>query len=219
MRCGRVQKIVMSFLPKRPGPYVVLLLLAVLVIIVGWMFRVVTSPEIREAVRERRPDLTKSAETGAALAELPMGEAAGMKVDKSIDPYLKELSESLHHSDHPPEKDLEIVEELLASYRRAFGGNPVGDNSDFTGALLGDAAQGAFLSRSSPAVREGALVDRWGTPFWFHPNAAAQVEVRSAGPDRELFTDDDLVINPSPEGFGVTPDEAPPEGAGIGWGG
>jgi len=52
-------------------------------------------------------------------------------------------------------------------------------------------------------------VDRWGMPFWFHPNTAHQVEIRSAGPDRQLFTDDDLVINPSPEGFGASPEATP----------
>jgi hypothetical protein len=74
---------------------------------------------------------------------------------------------------------------------------------DIAAVLVGDTPQGVYLSRASPAVKDGGLVDRWGTPYWFHPNSAHQVEIRSAGPDRQLFTDDDLVINPSPEGFGA----------------
>lgn len=194
-------KIVMTILPKRPGPYIVLLLLAVLVIIVAWMFRVVTSPEIREAARERNPGISESADLAPPL---PISERPPAMRDLSIDPYLKEISEQIHHPDQPPEQDLEILEEILSAYRRVAGGNPVGENSDFAAALVGEAPQGVFLSRGSPALRDGALVDRWGTPYWFHPNTALQVEIRSAGPDLQLFTDDDLVINPSPEGYGAS---------------
>jgi hypothetical protein len=199
----------MSFLPKRPGPYLVLLLLAVLVIIVTWMFRVVTSPEIREAVRERKAAVGEAANSAPSVPALPVPAPTPAMKDLSIDPHLKQISEQLHDPDQPPEQDLEILEELLSSYRRATGGNPAGENFDFAAALVGEAPQGVFLSRSSPAVKEGALVDRWGTPYWFHPNTAHQVEIRSAGPDRQLFTDDDVVINPSPEGFGASPEASP----------
>jgi hypothetical protein len=53
-------------------------------------------------------------------------------------------------------------------------------------------------------VRGGQLVDRWGTPYWFHPNSGNQMEIRSAGPDKNLFTLDDVVLNPSPEGLGAS---------------
>jgi len=49
------------------------------------------------------------------------------------------------------------------------------------------------------------VMDRWNTPYWFHANAATQVEIRSAGPDRNLFTADDLILNGSPAGFGASP--------------
>ena len=69
----------------------------------------------------------------------------------------------------------------------------LGFNEDFVRALsdprvMGDAA----LKPGHPAVSEGRLLDRWGTPWFFHPLSAEQIEVRSAGPDRELFTADDL---------------------------
>jgi len=34
------------------------------------------------------------------------------------------------------------------------------------------------------------------------------MEIRSAGPDKQLFTDDDIVQNPSPAGLGATPQAA-----------
>jgi hypothetical protein len=37
----------------------------------------------------------------------------------------------------------------------------------------------------------GELTDRWGTPFFFHQVSKAQMEVRSAGPDRRMWTADD----------------------------
>ena len=44
----------------------------------------------------------------------------------------------------------------------------------------------------------GRLIDRWGTPWQIHPRAADSIDVRSAGPDRRLYTPDD-VTNERPE--------------------
>jgi len=38
------------------------------------------------------------------------------------------------------------------------------------------------------------LVDAWGTPYFFHQLAAMEMEIRSAGPDKVMWTADDLVI-------------------------
>ena len=51
-----------------------------------------------------------------------------------------------------------------------------------------------YVATNDPSMdAQGRLVDRWGTPYHFHPRAAAAIDVRSAGPDRVLFTADDLV--------------------------
>jgi hypothetical protein len=39
----------------------------------------------------------------------------------------------------------------------------------------------------------GELVDYWGTPFFFHQLSGTEMEIRSAGPDRVMWTVDDLV--------------------------
>lgn len=44
---------------------------------------------------------------------------------------------------------------------------------------------------------EGRLLDRWGEPLFFHPLSLTNIEVRSAGPDRRLYTEDDLWIGAS----------------------
>ncbi|MCB1211999.1 MAG: hypothetical protein KDK97_21940, partial [Verrucomicrobiales bacterium] len=99
-----------------------------------------------------------------------------------------------------PEEDLDIVEEFVDLYRRAYGDNPVGLNSDITAALTGTvdpSKPGGLFPANSPAVRGGQLMDRWGSPFWFHSVSGAKMEIRSAGPDRQLFTGDDIIKNDS----------------------
>jgi hypothetical protein len=36
-------------------------------------------------------------------------------------------------------------------------------------------------------------VDRWGTPYRFHPESAWVMTVRSAGLDRRMWTGDDIL--------------------------
>lgn len=70
---------------------------------------------------------------------------------------------------------------------------PLGDNRDIAAALAGRNRLGLiFVPTNDPALRDGQLVDRWGTPYWFHPRAPDAIDVASAGPDRTLFTADDL---------------------------
>lgn len=40
-------------LPKRSAPYIVGVLLIVLLILVGWMFMALSSPELRQAVKDK----------------------------------------------------------------------------------------------------------------------------------------------------------------------
>lgn len=99
-----------------------------------------------------------------------------------------------------PEAHRQAIEQVLFFYRRAFGENPVGQNEDITATLLGANPQRlAFLPHGSAAIANGQLVDPWGTPYWFHPLSGQQMEIRSAGPDRELFTPDDVGESGEPE--------------------
>lgn len=93
-------------------------------------------------------------------------------------------------------QDVAVVFDLFAHYRERYGGFPTGeDNAAFVNALTGNNPQRlAFLDRSHPSINpRGELVDRWGKPFFFHLQSRESLEVRSAGPDGELYTADDLV--------------------------
>ena len=114
-----------------------------------------------------------------------------------IDPANMEKAERLNSPNSTVEDDLKIVNEFVELYRRAFGSNPVGLNEDITAALTGTAnpAQpGRLFPANSPAIRNGQMVDRWGTPLWFHPESGTKMEIRSAGPDKNLFTPDDVIL-------------------------
>ena len=84
----------------------------------------------------------------------------------------------------------------IRQYGSRFGGNPVGTNPEITKALNGDNPKEVrFLSEES-GLRinaRGELVDYWGTPFFFHQLSGTEMEIRSAGADRVMWTPDDLV--------------------------
>jgi hypothetical protein len=97
--------------------------------------------------------------------------------------------------------DLRVIDEVFAAYRSATrGGNPIGENREITAALTGRNRLGfAFIPANHPAINaSGELCDRWGTPFYFHQLSGTQMEVRSAGPDRKLWTGDDVILTPGP---------------------
>ena len=77
-----------------------------------------------------------------------------------------------------------------------FHGNPVGNNAEITSSLNGsNPKQVKFIGAESGLQinDQGELVDPWGTPFFFHQRSAKEMEVRSAGPDKIMWTADDLV--------------------------
>ena len=84
----------------------------------------------------------------------------------------------------------------VSQYGSRFGGNPVGTNPEITKALNGEnPKQVKFLSEES-GLRinaRGELVDYWGTPFFFHQLSGTEMEIHSAGPDKLMWTADDLV--------------------------
>lgn len=96
--------------------------------------------------------------------------------------------------------DLSIVSDVVEAFRTNFprDGNPIGDNAEITAALAGRNKLGLVLiSPRHPAINaRGELCDRWGTPFFFHAVSGTRMEIRSAGPDRKMWTDDDAVFAP-----------------------
>ena len=56
-----------------------------------------------------------------------------------------------------------------------------------------NAYQSAYLGKTSLALNEkGQLIARWGSPLIVHPFSQKILELRSPGPDRKPYTEDDL---------------------------
>jgi len=91
---------------------------------------------------------------------------------------------------------IQNVRHAITEYGAMFGGNPVGTNPEITAALAGNNPKQINFIKPEAGMRingNGELVDTWGTPLFFHQLSGTDTEVRSAGPDRKLWTPDDVV--------------------------
>ena len=119
--------------------------------------------------------------------------SAPVMVERSV------LADRLNVTDSTIQEDIQIVSELFTQYRLIFKGapsqNPIGDNREITAALTGkNRMRLAIVPPNHPAISsDGELIDRWGTPFFFHALAADNMEIRSAGPDQKMWTADDVL--------------------------
>jgi hypothetical protein len=96
----------------------------------------------------------------------------------------------------PPEIAVENMGRAIHQYGQMFGGNPVGNNADFTRQLSGQNPKHINFINAEAGMQvneNGELVDPWGTPYFFHQISGSDTEVRSAGPDKIMYTSDDIV--------------------------
>lgn len=102
----------------------------------------------------------------------------------------------------PPIEDLRKIQHVAVGYFSLVKDAqhfPIGGNEDFSAALRGENPNRAVFLRPGHPVfsREGLLIDRWGSPLIVHPEAWRELEIRSAGPDRIPYNDDDLILSPT----------------------
>jgi hypothetical protein len=95
----------------------------------------------------------------------------------------------------PPATVLDKARVVIHNYHAAFGENPVGTNPEITAALSGKNPKSVnFVAESGLRVNaNGEMLDGYGTPFFFHQISGQEMEIRSAGPDRVMWTFDDVV--------------------------
>lgn len=97
---------------------------------------------------------------------------------------------------HPEKVYLQAVQDTLENFRYIVKNSaPAGLNTEVTNALLGkNQKRWAMIDQNHPRINNaGELVDQWGTAYEFHNVSLTLVEVRSAGPDRIIYTDDDII--------------------------
>lgn len=93
--------------------------------------------------------------------------------------------------------ELQKVHTMITSYHTLMGQNPVGTNAEIIKAIMGGNPHQATLGPPPGQTlnAKGELLDPWGTPYFFHQLSADDMEIHSAGPDRVMWTADDLVIH------------------------
>ena len=71
---------------------------------------------------------------------------------------------------------------------------PLGANEEIAAALRGkNRTQLRFVPDDAPCFNaKGQIVDRWQMPLFFHAEARDKIDIRSAGPDKQMWTADDI---------------------------
>ena len=106
------------------------------------------------------------------------------------------IIEELHRANLSAEDDLQLLDTLLLTYRKAVRDNPTGENYEIVEALTGSNQKGvAVIPKAHRSISaNGELLDRWGSPDHFHSVSSQRMEIRSAGPDGKLWSSDDVTL-------------------------
>lgn len=108
------------------------------------------------------------------------------------------LSAPLQFTNFEPATVMQNMSRAIYQYGETFGGNPVGNNQEITSQLSGKNPKHLDFISEAAGLRingDGELVDPWGTPYFFHQLSGSDTEIRSAGPDRIMWTADDVVVH------------------------
>jgi len=91
--------------------------------------------------------------------------------------------------------DVDKVFLMVRNYRTVLGENPEGTNAEIMKAVMGNNPKHVNLGPPDGMKlnADGELIDRWGTPLFFHQLSKDQMEIRSAGPDKIMWNGDDIV--------------------------
>ncbi len=139
-------------------------------------------PEVRpRQIAASTPDPAREPQPSPAAAEPEAEPVPFDTVTKTAIPE-RVVVQRLHHR--------------IREFGHRFGGNPVGTNAEITAALNGGNGKGVrFLDPADVRLNaDGELLDPWQTPYFFHQLSASEMEVRSAGPDGEMWTPDDVLV-------------------------
>ncbi|MEM6886340.1 MAG: hypothetical protein AAF571_15060 [Verrucomicrobiota bacterium] len=96
-------------------------------------------------------------------------------------------------------KDLAEVRDLIEvyhSYLKDPDGLPTAGNRAIVKAFAGENVHRIrFIDPEADYINDnGELVDRWNSPLYFHFEDARFPDIRSAGPDRQIWTQDDIAL-------------------------
>lgn len=101
------------------------------------------------------------------------------------------------NTNFPPENDLTLMSRLMENsllLLKSAADRPLSANEDWADLFRGkNTAREEFIPARHIALNtQGQLVDRWASPLFFHALGGGRYEIHSAGPDKKLWTSDDL---------------------------
>lgn len=100
-------------------------------------------------------------------------------------------------ADRTPKDDLTDMAHALQNFALLVKGDnplPLGANEEIALALKGrNKARLRFLPDDAPCFNaQGQIIDRWGSPLFFHATDRDRIDIRCAGPDQSMWTSDDI---------------------------
>jgi hypothetical protein len=189
---------------KKRWPIIVLILVLVVVLFATFCLKNNPSnnppPQRTNSAANSNPPPPPNSQNASAVSSsgVPVVSNAPNEIASraaSLNPPSNSVAETNESANLPPLTVLDKARILIHNYRSAFSQNPVGNNAEITAALRGkNPKQINFVADSGLRVNEkGEMVDAYGTPFFFHQISGQEMEIRSAGEDRIMWTFDDLV--------------------------
>lgn len=168
--------------PKKPGKH--LIGCAVGVLLLGLFLALYVYRGIRSV-----GDDVKDMMIAGSKALGPAGQTAPLPGEQILASYGK--------PDTRPEEDLSMMAHAFSNLTLLIKGDApfrMGANEEFAAALRGkNRDRLRLLPDTHPCFNaQGQIVDRWATPLFFHVNDRDHIDIRSAGPDKEMGTPDDL---------------------------
>jgi hypothetical protein len=175
--------------------FFILLALPVVIVVVllltrmRWKFSKPATPPVvpQEIAASNAAVTTRSAQVGA-----PSGQAARLLGETILRGYAD--------TNLPPENDLTLMSRLMENsllLLKSAANRPLSANEDLADLFRGkNGAREEFLPAQHVALNDkGQLIDRWQTPLFFHALGGGRYEIRSAGPDQQMWTEDDIQRN------------------------
>ena len=183
---------------SRVDDQIVVVSILVLLLVSGLVWVLSSGPPPPKAARDER---LASGKAGASVSPPAFPDSARVlttgKDGITVMPEFADLARELNASGSTIERDFEILDIIIEGFRHSHqGGGPAGgENQEIIAQLRGQTPKHlALIPPDLPSINtQGQLLDRWGTPFYFHPLSATSLGIRSAGPDHKLWTEDDVV--------------------------
>lgn len=179
---------------KRTVPVVVILILIVLVIFLS------RRSSNRTPINSTNAAVQSPSNPNIQITEIPLSPSSSATSSQSPALLGETILRDYANTNLPPQNDLTLMSRLMDNSQlllKSAANRPLSANEDWADFLRGkNSAHERFLPDNHVALNtNGQLVDRWGTPLFFHALGGGRFDIRSAGPDRKLWTDDDIHRN------------------------